>query len=195
MIAYIRGRLAAKNLPFVVIETGGLGYRIEVSLHTFEPLPDIGSEVTLLTQQVIREDAHLLYGFARDDERSLFSAITKVSGFGPRIAMSMLSSNHPDELIAAITQGNKAMLQKIPGIGAKSAERLLVELRDKLGGTAVAPSNTNVQQRTSMDDAVAALVHLGYRQAETNKVLRTLDANEDTATLVRLALRQLSPRV
>jgi len=191
LIAYLRGRLVEKNLPYVLIETGGLGYRVEVSLNTFEQLPEPSSEIKLLTQQVIREDAHLLYGFGDEEERRLFIAITRVSGFGPRVAMSMLSASRPHELASAIQLGDKAMLQKIPGIGAKSAERLIIELRDKLG-EALETSHGGARAHSGMSDAEAALLHLGYRQAEVNKALRSLNPGDDTATLVRLALRHLS---
>ena len=194
MIVFIHGSLAEKNLPFAIIETGGIGYKVEVSLFTFEQLPEPGENIRILTQQVIREDAHLLYGFANEDEKSLFVAMTKVSGFGPRLAMSMLSANRPHELAAAIRQGDKAMLQKIPGIGAKSADRLIIELRDKIGDTVAQPLPGMPQPSNAFSDAEAALVHLGYKQAEVSKVMRTLDPQTDTATLVRLALRHLSAR-
>jgi len=203
MIASLRGVLAEKEPGHCVIETAGVGYRVSVSSHTARALPEVGEPVFLHTHQVVREDAVQLFGFADLEERRLFEMLITVSGVGPKVALAVLSGLLPQALARALRDENIAQLVGIPGVGRKTAERLIVELRDKLelavtasGPAAPTAPNRGVLPRSErFDDAVAALIRLGYSQAQAQDALRKVAvAGEDPSleTLVRQALGRLT---
>jgi Holliday junction DNA helicase RuvA len=176
MISRLRGTLVRRDLGVVEVETrGGVTYQIEVPLAVYERLPREGTEIELRTYQVVREDALELYGFLEAGERALFGRLLSASGVGPKLALNMLSSLSPPKLIAAITSKDIATLRQIPGLGSKKAERLTVELADRLDDLAVAAASPRPEGRTA-EEAVGALVALGYTASEaTIAVRRALD--------------------
>lgn len=177
MIGRLRGRLARKGPSEVILDVGGVGYRILVSLATFYALPDEGEEVTLETYTGVREDAIHLYGFRDRREKRLFEQLITVSKIGPKLALNILSGIEAEDLRAAIAGGDVARLATVPGVGVKTAERMVVELRDKI--TALEPgiargaaaAGIPGEARQDADDAVAALVNLGYRRKEAEKAV------------------------
>lgn len=189
MIGRIQGILAEKNFPQVVVTCHGVGYEIDVPMSTFYPLPRTGEEVTLLTHLVVREDAHLLYGFLTAGERTAFRQLLKISGVGPKVALAVLSGLSVDDLAAAVTNGDAARLTKVPGIGKKTAERLVLELRDKL------PKVTGTARAESADgggDVIGALLGLGYNEREAQAAVKQLPADLQLADAIRQALRLLA---
>ncbi|HEY3217015.1 MAG TPA: Holliday junction branch migration protein RuvA [Candidatus Eisenbacteria bacterium] len=199
MIASLRGVLAEKAPGGCVIEAGGVGYLLSVSSHTARSLPSTGDPVFLHTHQVVREDAVMLFGFSDLEERRLFELLITVSGVGPKLALAVLSGLPPQALAKAIRDENLAVLVGIPGIGRKTAERLIVELRDKLDvlATASTPAAAGVglmPRSERFEDAVAALVRLGYSQPQAvDAVRKVADVDDDPSleTLVRRALARL----
>ena len=204
MIASLRGRLLERAPASCVIEAGGVGYLVQVSSATARALPEAGAEVSLLTHQVVREDSLQLFGFAEAAERQVFELLITVSGVGPKVALAVLSGLRPGALARAIRDENLAALVAVPGIGRKTAERLVVELRDKLEmiqaaqdepASAAAPAGRRAPRSESFEDAVAALVGLGYSAAQAQEaVRRSLEAEPDLSLeqLVRRALARLS---
>jgi holliday junction DNA helicase RuvA len=189
VIGRIQGILAEKNFPQVVVSCHGVGYEIDVPMSTFYPLPRTGEEVTLLTHRVVREDAHLLYGFLTAGERTAFRQLLKISGVGPKVALAVLSGLSVDELAAAVTNGDAARLTKVPGIGKKTAERLVLELRDKV------PRVTGTARAESPDgggDVIGALLGLGYNEREAQAAVKQLPADLQLADAIRQALRLLA---
>ena len=160
MIGRIKGILIEKIPPFILLDCQGVGYEIEVPMTTFFDLPDEGSEVSLLTHLVVREDAHLLFGFATTSERHMFRQLIKVNGIGAKVALSILSSIESNELTNAIKTDDTNMLIKIPGIGKKTAERLVLELKDRVKDIEVTRASKNVI--TNIDDIENALISIGY---------------------------------
>jgi Holliday junction DNA helicase RuvA len=195
MIGSLRGRLAAKQPPQLLLEVGGVGYELEAPMSTFYDLPAVGAEVSLLTHLVVREDAHVLYGFVREDERRLFRLLLKVSGVGPKIALAILSGSSADAFAACIAAGDTASLTRIPGVGRKTADRLIVELRDRLaGGDATVATLTTAAGDGPRGDALAALVALGYRPVEATQMVDRAEADPagasaSTEDLIRRALQ------
>jgi Holliday junction DNA helicase RuvA len=204
MIAQLRGTLVEKSFERVVVDVGGVGYAVIVSLQTLAELPAPGREVTLRTHLHVREDAQLLFGFASDLERRAFELCLGVSGIGPKLAMAMLSAMRPEALADAIRRGDLARLSKTPGVGRKTAERLVVELRDrvgKLGAEAADGAAADADQGTPgrlegvAQTVASALVHLGYRQPEAERAARDSSAGrerEPLEVLVKEALRRLT---
>lgn len=189
MITRLRGLLLEKKELVIVIEIGGIGYELEVPLLTFRKLPEIGTELVLFTHQVIREDAHVLYGFSTLEERALFRQMIRVNGIGPKLAMSVLSQVSPSEFAHLIAEGKIAYLTRIPGIGKKTAERLLVELRDKLAGFSEKPCS--IQKNSAYEEATSALVALGFKPQEaTALVMRVEKPEMDREEIIRMALKQ-----
>lgn len=189
MIGRITGTLLEKTPPTVCIDVGGVGYEIDVPMSTLYNLPETGAAATLYTHLAVREDAHTLYGFSSAQERSTFRALIKVTGIGARTALAVLSGMTADELASAITQQETGRLTRVPGIGKKTAERLLLELRGKLGpdlGTTAggAPSGR--------DDILNALLSLGYSQSESQSALKSLPEGVEVAEGIRLALKSLA---
>lgn len=189
MIGRIQGKLVEKSFPQVIVSCAGVGYELDVPMSTFYPLPRTGEEVTLLTHLVVREDAHLLFGFLTAGERGAFRQLLKISGVGPKVALSVLSGMSVDDLAAAVTGEDAGRLQKIPGIGKKTAERLVLELRDKLPRTVAAARH---DAPAAMNDVVNALLGLGYNEREAAAAVKQLPADLPIADAIRQALKQLA---
>ncbi|HAJ99530.1 MAG TPA: Holliday junction branch migration protein RuvA [Bacteroidales bacterium] len=171
MIVFLEGTIEEKNPAFVVVNCNGIGYGLHISLHTYSKLPDLG-KVKILAYQVIREDAHLLFGFADKEERELFKLLISVSGIGPNTARMILSSMNPAELKSAIAHNNISRLQSIKGIGAKSAQRLVVDLRDKIEKEVILKDDfLGFSNNTAQTEALSALVMLGFAKPAAQKVL------------------------
>lgn len=190
MIGRLTGRLVEKAPPTVVLEAGGVGYEVDVPMSTFYQLPATGQEVKLFTHLIVREDAHLLFGFATEAERGVFRQLLKITGIGARTALSLLSGMSVDELYAAVSQQDSARLTRVPGIGKKTAERLLLELKDKLALTPGTGTPTSAARSAS--DALNALLALGYSDKEARAALSKLDAGLPVQDAIRQALRLLS---
>ncbi|WP_353172278.1 Holliday junction branch migration protein RuvA [Paracandidimonas soli] len=189
MIGRITGTLLEKTPPTVCIDVGGVGYEIDVPMTTLYNLPETGGKVTLYTHLAVREDAHVLYGFLSAQDRSAFRALIKVTGIGARTALAVLSGMSVQDLADAITRQETGMLTRVPGIGKKTAERLLLELRGKLGADFGSAPGTVSSGR---DDILNALLSLGYSGAESQSALKTLPEGVDVAEGIRLALKSLS---
>jgi Holliday junction DNA helicase RuvA len=189
VIGRIRGVLLEKAPPQVLVDVGGIGYEVEVPMSTFYVLPPLGEQTTLLTHLVVREDAHLLYGFATVAERRTFRELLKISGVGARIALAVLSGMTVDELSAAVMAQEAARLVRIPGIGKKTAERLLLELKGKLGADIGAPA---AAVGDAQGDIQQALVALGYSDKEAAAALKGLPADVGVSEGIKLALKALA---
>lgn len=191
MIGFLRGTLAAKQPPQLILDVHGVGYELEAPMSTFYDLPAVGEELTLLTHLVVREDAQILYGFATEPERQLFRHLLRISGVGAKIALGVLSGISVDGFFACVRAEDAATLVKVPGIGKKTAERLIMEMRDRLD--AAGPGGTNGMVATpggAGDEAFGALVALGYRPAEATRMLKTVDSDGlGTEEIIRQALR------
>jgi len=190
VIGRLSGTILEKRPPLVLLDVQGVAYEIDVPMSTFYQLPSTGAKVTLHTHLLVREDAHLLYGFATESERIAFRQLLKISGIGARTALAVLSGLTVDELYHAVAGEDAARLIKIPGIGRKTAERLLLELRDKLdvGLTAT----TTVRTESTRGDALHALIALGYSDKEAKAALTRLDAELPVPEAIRQALKLLS---
>ncbi|MGL1834056.1 Holliday junction branch migration protein RuvA [Rhodocyclaceae bacterium SMB388] len=197
MIGRITGLLLEKNPPQIVLDCNGIGYEIDVPMSTFYGLPATGQKVTLFTHFAVREDGHFLYGFASDDERTAFRQLLKVSGIGARTALAVLSGLSVADLAHAVTLQESGRLVKIPGIGKKTAERLLLELRDRLGKALPTLQTTGVAAPAAAppdarSDILNALLALGYNEREAAAAMKGLPADATVSDGIRLALRQLS---
>jgi len=190
MIGRLVGTLAAKSPPQILVDVHGVGYEVDVPMSSFYNLPALGAPVTLLTHFVVREDAQLLYGFLTEQERSSFREVIKISGVGPRTALSILSGLSAAELAQAVTAQDIARLVKVPGIGKKTAERLLLELKGKLGPDLGLPATGTVSD--AQGDIVQALLALGYNERDAKAALRALPPDVGVAEGIKLALRALS---
>jgi Holliday junction DNA helicase RuvA len=190
MIGRIHGRLIEKHPPQIVVDVQGVGYELDVPMSTFYQLPATGAEVSLYTHLVVREDAHQLYGFATEPERRAFRQLLRISGIGARTALSVLSGLSVADLSEAVAAQDGGLLTKIPGIGRKTAERLLLELRDKLDAVAVAPAAGTGDGQAA--DITNALLALGYNEREAGWALKQLPAGLNVAEGIRQALRLLS---
>jgi Holliday junction DNA helicase RuvA len=194
MIGWLRGRLAAKTPPALVLDVNGVGYECEAPMSTFFGLPETGAEITLRTHLVVREDAHILYAFATEDERRLFRGLLKVSGVGPKIALGILSGLSVADFLRVLEAEDAAALVRIPGVGRKTAERILIDMRDKTGdlsgtGSAFVPMSTTAAP-SAHQEASVALVALGYRPQEVVRLLKAAgDDAQTTEELIRRALR------
>ena len=191
MIGRISGKLIEKNPPQILVDVGGVGYEIDVPMSTFYNLPEIGAGVTLLTHFVVREDAQLLYGFLTAAERSVFRLLIKISGIGARTALSILSGMTVQTLAQAIAAQDSAMLTRIPGIGKKTAERLVLELKGKLGADLEGVSLAGAQSEAK-SDIVSALVALGYSERESIAAAKKLPEDISVSEGIRQALKSLS---
>jgi Holliday junction DNA helicase RuvA len=191
MIGRITGKLVEKNPPQIVVSCNGVGYEIDVPMSTFYPLPRTGDEVTLLTHLVVREDAHLLFGFLTAAERTAFRQLLRISGVGPKVALSVLSGLSVDDLALAVSSGDAARLTKVPGVGKKTADRLVLELRDKLA-LAVGVARETSASSASRGDVVSALLALGYNEREAQAAVKPLPADLPLADAIRQALKSLS---
>ncbi|MBK1643386.1 Holliday junction branch migration protein RuvA [Thiocapsa imhoffii] len=202
MIGRLQGRILAKHPPHLMLDVNGVGYELEAPMSTFYALPAVGEMAILVTHLVIREDAHSLYGFHREQERGLFRVLIKVTGIGPRMALAILSSMDATRFSECIEQGDLDTLMRVPGVGRKTAQRLVMELRDRLGATS--PQGAGEQGRAvahldtrgqTLADAVSALVALGYRPADATRMARAADDGVGAAEdLIRAALRTANAR-
>jgi Holliday junction DNA helicase RuvA len=190
MIGRLVGTLAAKSPPQILVDVHGVGYELDVPMSSFYHLPALGAPVTLLTHFVVREDAQLLYGFLTEGERSTFRELVKVSGVGPRTALAVLSGLSAAELAQAVTAQEVGRLVKVPGIGKKTAERLLLELKGKLGPDLGSPPAEAVSD--SQADIVQALLALGYNERDAKAALKALPPDVGVAEGIKLALKALS---
>jgi len=193
MIGFVRGKLVTKAPPHLTVDVGGVGYDIEAPMSTFYNLPATGSDVRLLTHLVVREDAHILYGFGTQDERALFRNLLKVSGVGPKIALAILSGVSVEGFSTCVKLKDAAALTKIPGVGRKTAERLLVEMPDRLDAVSAAVAAgapvPNAENQVE-GEAWSALVALGYKPAEVTSMLKPFAGSGDsTEELIRRALQ------
>ena len=195
MIAYIRGILAEKGPDRVVIEAGGVGYELLIPVSTFDKLPREGGEAKLLAWHCVREDDEMLFGFATNEEREMFLKLTQVSGVGPKIALAILSGSSIGELSLAIASGNAKRISSIKGVGKKTAEKICVELRDKvsaLASLAAARRGAADDKAPILRDAILALTALGFSEEAANKMVSNVVASDpgvkDAETLIRLAL-------
>jgi Holliday junction DNA helicase RuvA len=190
MIGRLKGYLVEKTPPFILLDAQGVGYEIEVPMTTFFNLPEVGSEITLLTHLVVRDDAHLLFGFATHIERQMFRQLIKINGIGAKVALSILSSIESNELANAIKTDDTNILIKIPGIGKKTAERLVLELKDKLKDLDVTKSSKILV--TNIDDIENALISLGYSNRDAAIAIKPLPANISINDGIRQALKSLA---
>ena len=190
MIGKISGRLLERHPPQVLVDVHGVGYEIDVPMSTFYQLPANGSEVTLYTHLIVREDAHQLYGFASEQERHVFRQLLKISGVGARTALSVLSGMSVSELCVAVSTQDSGRLIKVPGIGRKTAERLLLELKDKLDVMIVSTATTAAAGTSS--DVLNALLALGYNDKEAQWAIRQLPGSTAVTEGIRQALKLLS---
>lgn len=190
MIGWLRGRLAAKHPPALVVDVNGVGYECEAPMSTFYALPETGAEVVLRTHLVVREDAHILYAFGTEDERRLFRSLLKVSGVGPRIALGILSGISIDDFMLAVEAQDPEPLVRVPGVGRKTAERVLLDLRDRVKELAAPPAAAVGRAGSAQAEAFSALVALGYRPAEITRLLKSAgDAAGSVEELIRRALK------
>lgn len=200
MIGQLHGKILDKQPPQLLLDVNGVGYEIDAPMSTFYRLPEIGQVVTLLTHFVVREDAHHLYGFYSREEKSLFRTLLKVNGVGPRLALTILSSVEPDEFVRCIIHNDTASLTRMPGVGKKTAERLIIEMRDKLSGWQANASSeasllktpTNNGRNQVIQDAISALVSLGYKPPEASRAIAKIDDGAiSSEELIRRALREM----
>lgn len=196
MIGRITGTLLEKSPPQIVVDVGGLGYELDVPMSTFYGLPATGQKVTLFTQFVVREDAHLLFGFASADEREAFRQLLKVSGIGARTALAVLSGLSVSDLAQAVALQEAGRLVKIPGIGKKTAERLLLELRDRLGkalpSLAASVGSATPSPASDRSDILNALLALGYNEREALAATKGLPEDASVSDGIRAALKLLA---
>jgi holliday junction DNA helicase RuvA len=204
MIGRITGRIVVKQPPHVLVDVQGVGYEIQAPMTTFYQLPELGADVSLHTHLVISETAHQLFGFASESDRQLFRTLIKVSGVGPKMALAILSGMEAKTIARCVAEDNVAALVKVPGVGKKTAERLVIELRDKLAGFATDTGALAALERASgaplttdaRDDAEAALIALGYKPADATKAIGAAHkhaANASSQELIRLALKAMMP--
>lgn len=195
MIGRLSGRLIAKQPPAIMIDVQGVGYEVDVSMNTFCELPALDAPVTLHIHMAVREDGHFLYGFLSESERTAFRQLIKISGVGARMALAVLSGLNVDDLAAAIARQDVACFTRIPGIGKKTAERLLLELKGKLdlvAGNAAIIAAGNSIAADPLQDTIDALIALGYNAREAQAATKALPVGVSTTDAIRLALKQLS---
>lgn len=195
MIAHLRGKLLTKHPNQAIVETAGVGYDVTISVPTFSDLPAVGSDVALHIHTHVREDVFALYGFLRPSEKSLFEKLITVSGIGPKLAITILSGMAADEMVGAIRGNDVARLTRIPGIGKKTAERMVLELRDKLPETVATSAVAAPAMGGTEEDVVSALVNLGYQRTAAEKALAAAAADAGAKTfdqLFRAVLGRLS---
>ncbi|MFU8821354.1 MAG: Holliday junction branch migration protein RuvA [Gammaproteobacteria bacterium] len=192
MIGFLKGTLAGKQPPQLLVEVGGVGYEVEAPMSTFYQLPETGQPVHLLTHLLVREDAHVLFGFATEAERQMFRSLIRISGVGARIALAILSGISVEAFARCVQTEDVASLTRIPGVGRKTAERLIVEMRDRLKqtGSALAQAMPAAVGGSPADEAFGALVALGYRAPEAQRLLKLVQGKaESTEELIRAALQ------
>lgn len=202
MIHHLRGLLISKNIPFLVIDVHGVGYELEAPLSTFAALPELQQEIHLLTYFVVREDAQILYGFSSETERKLFKSLIRVNGVGPKLALSILSAMDLSTFVHCVREHNIAQLTRISGVGKKTAERLVVEMQDRIAELGEVTANEfslsstrkpSISQgvTTAVEDAISALIALGYKPQEASRCVHAIeDKGLSSEMLIRRALQQ-----
>ncbi len=198
MIGQVFGTLLEKQPPTLLIRAQGLGYEIDAPMSTFYRLPELGQELTLFTHLVVREDAHQLFGFYTKQERTLFRTLLKVNGVGPRLALTILSSIEPEEFVRCVLNQETAKLICLPGIGKKTAERLIIEMRDRLKDWSIETStaaplfSTQPSRNRTLQDAISALIALGYKPQEASRaVAKVGEGDFSSEEIIRRALREV----
>ncbi|WDU51557.1 Holliday junction branch migration protein RuvA [Taylorella equigenitalis] len=189
MISRLKGKLIYKFPPTVCIDIGGIAYDVDVSLTSFYELPEVGQEVTLFTHLAVREDAHTLYGFISEDERATFRTLIKVNGIGFKSALGILSGMSPDALYNAIEEQDSSQLERVPGIGKKTAARIILELKGKL--PEISTLNNTTSNLKNHNDVMIALLNLGYSEKQAKLAISTLPKDIDASEGVRIALRSM----
>lgn len=198
MIGFLRGKLVYKAPPFLVLDVNGVGYEIEAPMTTFYDLPALNQEIKLHTHLVVREDAHILFGFSAEAERSLFRTLIKVNGVGPKLALTILSGQSAEEFHRCIHDNDTVTLVRLPGVGKKTAERLVIEMRDRLpelGDTSIATYENqegvrSVAVANPKQEAISALCSLGYKPLDASKMVQNISAdNKSCEDIIRLALQ------
>ena len=199
MIGRLRGILAEKRPPHLLLDVGGIGYELEAPMGTIFQLPEVGAEVTLHTHLVVREDAHLLFAFATEAERTLFRTLIKVNGVGAKLALTILSGISADEFARCVHDSDTATLVRLPGVGKKTAERLIVEMRDRLDDWQPSPvlpasgiaTSQIASSADAVKDALSALISLGYKPPEASRLISILDTDGmGSEAIIRAALKQ-----
>lgn len=198
MIGRLRGTLAEKNPPFLILDVGGVGYEVEVPMTTLYRLPPVGEPLSLHTHLVVREDAQLLYGFAEKREREFFRELIRLNGVGPKLALALMSGLEVDELVRCVQAGDTSTLVKVPGVGKKTAERLLVELKDRfkawetlpgMTGLVIEPSSVSPVS-SAESDALSALISLGYKPQEASRAVAAVKEDGlSSEEMIRRALK------
>ncbi|MBU2881647.1 Holliday junction branch migration protein RuvA [Psychrosphaera sp. B3R10] len=201
MIGRLTGIVADKQAPDVLIDVNGVGYEVQLPLTSFYELPEEGVQATIYTHFVVREDAQLLYGFSSKQERSLFRLLIKANGVGPKLGLTILSGLTAEQFVTCVEQDDVTTLVKLPGVGKKTAERLLIEMRDRIQALNLAPefrplepimTGSVMKKANEFDDAVSALVSLGYSSQQANKAVKLIFKDgDDSETLIRLALKNM----
>lgn len=194
MIGFLKGRLAVKQPPMLMVDVNGVGYEMEAPMSTFYVLPAAGEAVALFTHLVVREDAHILYAFGTDGERRLFRGLLKVSGVGPKLALGILSGASVEDFLRTIEAEDVAMLTRIPGIGRKTAERVIIEMRDSVKKLSMPPAGTGAVDAgatvSPQGEAYSALIALGYKPPEVARLLKSIDEpGLSTTEIIRRALK------
>ena len=194
MIGFLKGRLALKQPPALMVDVNGVGYELEAPMSTFYGLPSVGEPVALFTHLVVREDAHILFGFGTDGERRLFRGLLKISGVGPKIALGILSGASVEDFLSIVEAEDTAMLTRIPGIGRKTAERVIIEMRDSVqkltAPLPVGSAPAGASPLSPQGEAFAALIALGYKPPEATRLLKAADEpGLSTTEMIRRALR------
>ena len=195
MIVKLAGKLLDKQAPCALIDVNGVGYEINVSLMTFVDLPSVGSDVEMHTHLVVREDSHTLYGFLTVHERSLFKALIKVNGVGPKMALGMLSGMTVDEFARAILNRDVSLLVKLPGVGKKTAERLVIEMKDAIDGVGLSGASENTITKSDIRlEAESGLLSLGYKAQDITKILNNLDYKNASSSedIIKMALQSIA---
>jgi len=193
MIGRLRGTIEVKQAPYLLIDVNGVGYELEAPMSAFYELPAIGEQAQVYTHLAVREDAQTLYAFSNEQQRSLFRALLKVNGVGAKMALAILSGMNPEEFLRCVELGDAPALTKLPGVGKKTAERLIIEMRDRLKalfGEAPATLGTEPSKANQADEAIQALVALGYKPAEAERLVKAVAAEgKDSEVIIRDALK------
>jgi holliday junction DNA helicase RuvA len=195
VIGRLRGEIVLKQPPFLLLDVNGVGYEIEAPMSTFYELPAVGEQIVLYTHMLVRDDAHVLYAFHREQERALFRALLRISGVGGKMALAILSGMNAGEFSSCIHNENVTALVRIPGVGKKTAQRLIIEMKDKLDAGALPQSDAAVATAAAespSSDALSALIALGYKAAEASRMVKAVEAEGlSSEELIRAALQSL----
>ena len=193
MIGQLTGQLVEKTPPSLLINVNGVGYEVSAPMSTFYQLPELNDTLTLVIHSVIREDQHSLYGFINKPERELFRGLIKVNGVGPKLALAILSGIEAEHFVLSVQNSDINRLVKIPGVGKKTAERLLIEMQGKFSAWDTASISHQAHKQQPLEDAISALTTLGYKNTEANKAVKAIHHNDHSSEeLIRLALRHMA---